>query len=151
MLADGRCWSWWRWWWVRTRWANHKSLWERFGVLRVKHQKTRLNRSPIAYTVGGEGSVLTQHQSRDMETDGQCNTHKGSSGWPSALLEISYFTRECSTQHFTIIILGLEKMTNSQDWFPVVQTVIKICNFLLICPEKKKSASSVVHNHNIIV
>jgi hypothetical protein len=23
MLGDGRCWSWWRWWWVRTSRANH--------------------------------------------------------------------------------------------------------------------------------
>ncbi len=39
-----------------------------------------------------EGSVLTQHQSRDSEMDSQLNTRDGSLGRPGALLEISYFT-----------------------------------------------------------
>ncbi len=42
----------------------------------------------------GGGSVLTQHQTRDTETDGQRNPRDGSSGQPCALLEISYFTDE---------------------------------------------------------
>ncbi len=39
-------------------------MWQRFGVLRVKHQKVGLNRRPmpILYCVeGGGGQVLTQH------------------------------------------------------------------------------------------
>jgi hypothetical protein len=92
-----------------------------FQGTEVKCQEASLNRRPIAYTAGG-GSVLTQHQSRDTETGyGQHNTHDGSSGRPSALLEISCFTRECSTPNFTIIILGLGKTTNSQDRFPTIQ------------------------------
>jgi hypothetical protein len=36
-------WSWWWWWWwVRISHADHKSMWQRFGVLRVKHQKVGL-------------------------------------------------------------------------------------------------------------
>ncbi len=55
-------WRQWRWWWVRTSRANHKSMWQRFGVLRVQHQKVGYNRWPIAYTaVAGGGLVLTQH------------------------------------------------------------------------------------------
>ncbi len=52
-----RCWweKWRRWrrWWVRTCRANHKSMWQHFGVLRVKGQKAGLNGRPIAYTGGG--------------------------------------------------------------------------------------------------
>ncbi len=40
--------------------VDHKSMWQRFGVPRVKHLKVGLNRWPIAYTVGG-GLVLTLH------------------------------------------------------------------------------------------
>ncbi len=48
---------------------------------------------PIAYTAGGGegGSVLTQHQSCDMETDGQRDTCHGSSGRPGALLKFFLF------------------------------------------------------------
>ncbi len=32
--------SWWRWWWwARTSRANHKSMWQHFGLLRVKCKK----------------------------------------------------------------------------------------------------------------
>jgi hypothetical protein len=41
---------------VWTSWANHKSMWQRFGVLRVKHQKASFNRWPIAYTCRGGGA-----------------------------------------------------------------------------------------------
>ncbi len=85
-VAEGRCWSWWWWWWVRTSWV-HVTLFRGTGV---KHQKASLNRRPSAYTLGG----LSSHPSpvTDTETDSQCKTRDGSSGWPSALLEISYFT-----------------------------------------------------------
>jgi hypothetical protein len=53
--------------------------------------------------------------------DSQRNTHDGSSGRPGTLPEISYFANNCSTPHFTIIILGLGKTTNSQDRFPAIQ------------------------------
>jgi hypothetical protein len=53
---------------------------------------------------GGGGSVLTQHQSRDTEMDGQHNTRDGSSGRPGALLEISYFADELQYVIFYIII-----------------------------------------------
>ncbi len=43
-------------------------MWQCFRVLRVKHQKANLN------TSGGGALVLTQHQSRDTETDSQRNT-----------------------------------------------------------------------------
>jgi hypothetical protein len=109
---------------VRTSWANHKSMGQRFWVLRVKRQKASLNRWPIAYTAG-EGSVLTQHQSRDMEPDGQRNTCHGSSGQAGRLLEISCFTRECSTPHLTTIVLGLGKTTISQDWYLAIQVWTK--------------------------
>ncbi len=56
----------WKWWWVRTNRANHKSMWQHFGVLRVKCQKVSLKRQPSAYTFRG-GSVLTQHQSSDTK------------------------------------------------------------------------------------
>jgi hypothetical protein len=70
------------------------SMWLRFGVLRVKRQKASLIRGPskpktYIYTCRGEGSVLTQHQSRDTETDGQRTTRDWSSGRPSAQLEDS--------------------------------------------------------------
>jgi hypothetical protein len=79
--------------------------------------------------VGG-GLVLTQHQPRDSETDGQRNTPNGSSGQPGALLEISYFTGKCSTQYFTTIILGLGKTTNSKDRFAGRYTNKYQINFL---------------------
>jgi hypothetical protein len=68
----------------------------------------------------GRVSVLTQHQSRDKETDGQCNTRNRSPGRPGALLEISYFTGELQYVIFDIVY-GLGKTTNSHDRFPVVQ------------------------------
>jgi hypothetical protein len=40
------------------------------------------------------GSVLTQRQSYDKETNGQHDTHDRSSGQPGALLQISYFTAD---------------------------------------------------------
>jgi hypothetical protein len=40
-VAEGS-WCQWRWWWVRTSRANHKSMWQNFGVLRVKRQKVSL-------------------------------------------------------------------------------------------------------------
>ncbi len=83
-------------------------------VLRVKGQKASLNRGPIAYTAGGGGLVLTQHQSGDTEMDGQRNTRDRSSGRPGALLEISYLTGECSTSHFTIIFGGLGRSKSNQ-------------------------------------
>ncbi len=61
------------------------------------------------------GLVPTQHESREKETEGQCNTHDGSSGRPGALLEISYFRGKLQYEIFYNIILGLGKMMNSQD------------------------------------
>ncbi len=63
------------------------------------------------------GLVLIQHQSHDTETASQHNTHDGSSGRPSALLEFPYFTGELQYIIFYNIILGLGKTTNSQDRF----------------------------------
>jgi hypothetical protein len=59
---------------------------------------------PIA--VGEGGSVLTQHQSCDMKMDSQCNTHDGSSGQPSALLQISYFTDEFAVHNILQYYFG---------------------------------------------
>jgi hypothetical protein len=70
---------------------------------------------------GRGGSVLTPHQSCDMETDGQHSTRNGSSGQPSALPEMSYFTGMSKYVIFYNIILGLGKMTNNQDQFPATQ------------------------------
>jgi hypothetical protein len=67
----------------------------------------------------GGGSVLTQHQSCDTEEDGQRNTHIGSSGQPSALLETLNFKGELQYIMFYNIVLGLGK-TNSQDRFPAI-------------------------------
>ncbi len=81
--------------WVRTSRANHKSMWQRFRVLRVKRQKVSLNRRPIAFTCWGGGGLgshptpVTGYGNRRSR-----KTHNGSPGWPSALLEISYFTDE---------------------------------------------------------
>ncbi len=69
---------------------------------------------------GGGGSVLTQHQSRDMEMDSQRNSRDGPSVLPSALLEISYFTGELQYVIFFNIISGLGKTMNSQDQFPAI-------------------------------
>jgi hypothetical protein len=70
---------------------------------------------------GGEGSVLTQHQSRDTEMDGQHETCNESSGRPSTLQQISYFTATLQYTIFYNIILGLGKTPKSQDRFPVMQ------------------------------
>jgi hypothetical protein len=59
--------------------------------------------------------VLTQYQTHDTETDGQCNTPDGSSDRPDALLEISYYTDKLQYIIFNNIILGLGKKRNSQD------------------------------------
>jgi hypothetical protein len=91
-VAEGSWWSRWKRWWVRTSRANHRSMWQRFAVLRVKRQKASLNRQPSASTYGRGGSFLSKHQSHDIEADGQCNTHDGSSGKSGTLLQISYFT-----------------------------------------------------------
>jgi hypothetical protein len=49
--------------------------------------------NPVMPPSGG-GSVLTQHQSHDTETDNQRYTSDGSSGRPGAQLQIWYFTGE---------------------------------------------------------
>ncbi len=42
--------------------SDHKSMWQRFGVLRIKCQKVGLNMWASAlYCRGGGGLVLTQH------------------------------------------------------------------------------------------
>jgi hypothetical protein len=41
--------------------ADHKSMWQHFGVLRVKRQKMGLNRRPFAYTAVKEGGGLDSH------------------------------------------------------------------------------------------
>jgi hypothetical protein len=126
-VADGRSWSQWRWWWVRTSQADHKSMWQHFGVLRVKCQEANLNRWPCAYT-------CIQHQTRDTETDSQRNTHDGSSGWPGALLENSIFYRWIAVCNILHILLGLGKTTNSQDRFPGIQH----CLHLVLLSHKLK-------------
>ncbi len=45
----------------RTSQADHKSMWQCFRLLRVKHQKDGLNGQLIACTKGGGASVLAQH------------------------------------------------------------------------------------------
>ncbi len=110
IVTNGRSWSKWRWWWVRTSWANHKSMWQRFGVLRAKRQNASLKGTPVPIPVGGGGLVLTQHQSKVTEADGQCNTCNGSSGRPGTVLETLHFTGELQYVIFYNIILGLGKM-----------------------------------------
>jgi hypothetical protein len=73
----------------------------------------------LLYTTGG-GSVLTQQQSHDMETDIQHNTRDGSSGRPSTLLQISYFIAKLQYTIFYNIILELGKTTDSQNRFPAI-------------------------------
>ncbi len=73
--------------------------------------------------VGGGGSVLTQHQSRDTETDQSTPYCDGSSGRHGTLLQISYFTANLQYTIFYKIILGLGKSTNSQDRFPAIQYI----------------------------
>ncbi len=65
----------------------------------------------LSIPVGGEGggSVLTQHQSHDIETDGQHNTPDESSGRPGALLEISYFTNEFAVRNIVQYYFGSEE------------------------------------------
>jgi hypothetical protein len=58
--------------------------------------------NPVPIPVAG-GSVLTQHRSRDTESDGQHNTHDESPGRPGRLLEISYFTGEQQYIMFTTL------------------------------------------------
>jgi hypothetical protein len=65
-----------------------------------------------------------QYQNRKItgtEKDGQSNTCDGSSGRPSALLKISYFTVNLQYMIFYIIILGLGKKTKIQDRFLAIQ------------------------------
>jgi hypothetical protein len=138
----------------RTRWANHKSRWQHFGVLRVKRQNATLNRWPGASMCRG-GSVLTLHQSHDMETDSQRNTCDGSSGQPGTLLQISYFTANMQYTIFYNIILGLGKMTNCQDRFPAIQFVTAPCSsvnayfatviwFILTCGRNNSDEAHIV-------
>jgi hypothetical protein len=108
--------------------ANHKSMCQGLGVLRVKRHKASINRQPHCLYMRGGGSVLTQHQSRDTEMDSQRNTHNGSLGWPCALLQISYFTANLQYTIFYNIILGLGKTTNSQDQYPVIHIFFKLIN-----------------------
>ncbi len=97
-------WCWWRWWWVRTGWASQTSMWKCCGVLKDKHQKVSSNRQPSTYTCRGGGSAFNQHQSRDTETDGYCNTCDGSPGRPGALpRNVIFYRWICSTQYFTIL------------------------------------------------
>jgi hypothetical protein len=63
-----------------------------------KRQKVSLNRRPIFLFCGREGARFSPNTwSRNMETNGQQDTCKGSAGQPGALLEISYLTSNCST------------------------------------------------------
>jgi hypothetical protein len=94
-----------RWkWWVRTTWANQKSIWQRFGVFRVKFQKVNFN--PVPIFVGGGGLALTQHHSCDTETDDQHNTRDGSSEQPGARLQISYFTDKFAVNNILLYLFG---------------------------------------------
>ncbi len=63
---------------------------------------------------GGGGSVLTQHQSSDTETDGQRKTRDGSSYQPGALLQISYFTDEFTVHNILQYYFG----TGEDDGYP---------------------------------
>jgi hypothetical protein len=56
---------------VRICRANHKSMWQRFRVLRVKHQKASLSRRPGASTCGGVAwfSPNTSHVIRKRTVD----------------------------------------------------------------------------------
>jgi hypothetical protein len=115
----GEKWSQWRWWWwVRTSHADQKSMWERFGVLRVKRQKLGLNRRPNAYTAG-------PHPLPNLmmgEMDGQHDTCEGSSRSPGALLEILKISHDCSIPNILYIIIFVSGEDEySQDRFPAIQ------------------------------
>jgi hypothetical protein len=120
-IADGKSLSQWRWWWVRTSWANHKSMWQRFGVLRVKGLKAKLNRQPSAYSipVWGLGSHLTPvkwYGNRWLMQNLQWIIR------PTQRTAQNFiFTGELVYIIFYSIVLALGKMTNSQDWFPAMQ------------------------------
>ncbi len=75
---------------------------------------------PIPVGGGGLGShptPVTWYENRRSTQHAQ----NRSSGRPSSLLEISYFSGELQYVIFYNIILGLGKTTNSQDRFPVIR------------------------------
>ncbi len=68
------------------------------------------------------GSVLTQNQSRDMETKVNATLLIGHQADPMHCYKFHILQELCSYMLFYNIILGLGKVMNSQDRFLVIQS-----------------------------
>jgi hypothetical protein len=116
-IAEGRWWSRWRWWWVRTSRANHKPMWQHFGVLRVKHHKANLIRQPSAYICRG-GGVSSHLTPVTWYRNGRSKQHSRSvirPTWRTARNFI-FYKRTAVRNILQYYFLDVGK-TNSQDWF----------------------------------
>jgi hypothetical protein len=95
-----------------------------FGVLRVKQQKASFNRRSIAYTVGEGCSVLTNTNHVIWKQTVNATLAMGHQADPTQCYKFNILDfLGVNTPNFTIIILGLGKMTNSQDPFPAIQSL----------------------------
>ncbi len=121
-IAEGS-WSLWRWWWVRTSRANHKSMWQHFGVLRVKHQKTSLNRRPIPSTCRGGGGLCSQPISVTWHGNGWSMQHSRRVIRPAWRTATNFMFYSKFAVHNIFLYLRLGKTTYSQDRFLAIQVL----------------------------
>jgi hypothetical protein len=133
-VAEGSWWSWWRRWWVRTSWANHKSMWQCFGVLRVKRRKVSLNRQPGASTFWEGGGLGFSPNTSHMIWKWRVNTTFAISHQADPARCYKFHILQTNLQYtiFYNIILWLGKTTNRQDQFPMIHsTMWRNCVFIL--------------------
>ncbi len=104
-------WSRWWWWWrVRTSHADHKSMWQCFGVLGVKQQRVGLKRQPNAYTAGGGlGSHPTPNHVIEKRTV-DVTFVKVITPTRRTVRNFQIFSHDCSTPNILYIIIFVSVM-----------------------------------------
>ncbi len=102
-VAEGSLWSRWWWWWVRTSQANHKSISQSFGVLRVSAKKPVYicKLMPLCEGRGSQFSSNTSHMIRKQTVN--ATLAMGHQADPAHRYKFHILQRACSTQYFTIL------------------------------------------------
>jgi hypothetical protein len=115
---------------------NQGNRWVLF-IQKIRHRKShawaplsKIEGDPLPILQGGGGAQFSPNTlARVRELDGQHGIRGGASRRPSALLEIFHILLVTVVhQKFSMLLFFcLEKTTNSQDRFPVIQTSLDIC------------------------
>ncbi len=108
-------WCRWRWWWVRTIQADHKSIWQQFWVLKNSFSELSISR-PTMTAKRERGGVSSRHTpvmwkgERRTKTVNM-DTQLISLGWDSHLPEVHSYNKQGlrNALKITIIILWLGK------------------------------------------